>query len=101
MSRTYTDILAIHGKPATRMEFENLLSNSTFKKNRPRILVGGVGAWQLLNPKLRCALGIDTLILGQAEHSIVDVFRKAVNGEKLEGINEAETPEICENSNAR
>lgn len=80
VSRTYTDILALHGKPATQMEFEALLSNTAFTKNKPRILVGGAGAWQLLDSKLRRALGIDTVILGQAEHSIVDIFRKGVNG---------------------
>jgi len=96
VSRTYTSILGLHGKPATLMEFEALLSNRTLKKNRPKILVGGAGAWQLLNPELRTDLGIDTIILGQAERSVVNVIRKAMNGEQLDEVIEMEAPEMSE-----
>jgi radical SAM superfamily enzyme YgiQ (UPF0313 family) len=96
VSRTYTNILGFRGKPATLMEFESLLSNSALRKNKPTILVGGAGGWQLLGSRSRIDLGIDTLVLGQAERSVVSVFRRAVNGEELGEVIEMEAPEMGE-----
>jgi radical SAM superfamily enzyme YgiQ (UPF0313 family) len=93
VSRTYTGILGLHGKPATRVEFESLLSNSVFKEHKLRIIVGGSGAWQIPQANLQDKLGIDTILIGQAEHSIVEIFRKALDGEELEKVIVTQTPE--------
>jgi radical SAM superfamily enzyme YgiQ (UPF0313 family) len=93
VSRTYTGILGLHGKPATRVEFESLLSNSVFKEHKPRIIVGGSGAWQIPRADLQDKLGIDTILIGQAEHSIVEIFRKALDGEELKKVIITQIPE--------
>jgi radical SAM superfamily enzyme YgiQ (UPF0313 family) len=93
VSRTYTGILGLHGKPATRVEFESLLSNSVFKKHKLRIIVGGSGAWQIQRANMQDELGIDTILIGQAEHSIVEIFRKALDGEELEKVIVTQIPE--------
>lgn len=93
VSRTYTSILGFTGKPATRVEFENLLSKSVFRKYRPRIIVGGSGAWQIPRANMQDELGIDTVLIGQAEHSIVEIFRKALEGRELEKVIVTQIPE--------
>ena len=84
VSRTYTSILGLNGKPATFVEFEKLLSNPTLTRYGAKIIVGGSGAWQISTAGMQDQLGIDTILVGQAEHSLIQIFKKALNGEKLE-----------------
>lgn len=93
VSRTYTSILCLNGKPATLVEFEDLLSNFTFRKYKPKIIVGGSGAWQILRANMQDELGIDTVFIGQAEHSIIEIFRKALDGEELDKVITTQIPE--------
>jgi len=83
VSRTYTGIIGMNGKPVTRIEFENLLSNPVFKKYRPRVVLGGSGAWQVVKAGIQQELGIDSVVMGEAEEDVVKLFRKALNGEEL------------------
>ena len=84
VSRTYTGILGMNGKPATLVEFEKLLSNPALRRYGAKIMVGGSGAWQISTANMQDQLGIDTILIGQAEHSIIQIFRKALDGGKLE-----------------
>jgi len=93
VSRTYTSILGLNGKPASLVEFESLLSNSAFRKYKPKIIVGGSGAWQIPRANMQDELGIDTILIGQAEHSVIEIFRKALDGEELDKVITAQTPE--------
>ncbi len=93
VSRTYTSIFGINGKPATLVEFETLLSNPTLQKSRAKIIVGGSGAWQISTANMQHKLGIDTIVIGQAEHSLIQIFRKALNGEKLDRVITMQIPE--------
>ena len=86
VSRTYTGILGMNGKPATLVEFEKLLSNPALKRYGAKIVVGGSGAWQISTANMQEQLGIDAILIGQAEHSIIQVFRKALDGGKLEKV---------------
>ena len=93
VSRTYTSILGLNGKPATHAEFQDLLSNSALRKFKPRIIVGGSGAWQIPWANMQDELCIDTVLLGQAENSVIKIFRKALDGEELEKVIIARIPE--------
>ncbi len=83
VSRTYTSFIGISGKPMTAVEFEDLLSNPSLKKYRPKIIVGGSGAWQIVKAGVQDQFGIDTVVMGEAEEDVLEVFRKAVNREGL------------------
>ncbi|MBO3754842.1 MAG: B12-binding domain-containing radical SAM protein [Candidatus Brockarchaeota archaeon] len=83
VSRTYTSLIGIDGKPVTRVEFETLLSNHVFKKYRPKVVLGGSGAWQVVKTGVQQKLGIDSVVMGEAEEDVVNLFRKALNGEEL------------------
>ena len=86
VSRTYTGILGMNGKPATLVEFERLLSNPVLRRHGAKIMVGGSGAWQISTANMQDQLGIDTILIGQAEHSIIQIFRKTLDGGKLEKV---------------
>jgi len=86
VSRTYTSILGLNGKSATLVEFEKLMSNPVLRRYGAKIIIGGSGAWQISTANMQEQYGIDTILNGQAEHSIVQIFRKALDGEKLEKV---------------
>ena len=94
VSRTYTSILRLNGKPVTRREFEWLLRKKTLRKCRPKIVVGGSGAWQIPVLGLQEKLGVDLVVLGQAEAGVVDIFEKLLNGENIKGVVEVDQPEL-------
>lgn len=83
VSRTYTSLMGINGKPVTAVEFEDLLSKPVLRRHRPRIILGGSGAWQITRAGAQEELGINTVVMGEAEENIVEVFRKALRGEEL------------------
>jgi radical SAM superfamily enzyme YgiQ (UPF0313 family) len=83
VSRTYTSILGLDGKPATFARFEDLMNLPVLRENDPRIIVGGAGAWQISEANMQEALGIDTVVMGQSEHSLVELFRRSLAGENL------------------
>jgi radical SAM superfamily enzyme YgiQ (UPF0313 family) len=63
-----------------------LLSNPALRESKAKIIVGGSGAWQISNANMQDKLDIDAVLIGQAEHSIIQIFRKILSGEKLEKV---------------
>jgi len=67
--------------------FRKLLEKNAVKaarKNGLKVIVGGSGAWQLQeNPEIQKKLGIDCVIVGEAERLVPDVIRKGLQGEEL------------------
>jgi len=96
VSRTYTGILGINAKPATLVEFEDLLSNPLLRKYGSKIIVGGAGAWQISSANMQDEFGIDTILIGQAEHDIIQIFKKALTGEKLDKVITMQIPKDFE-----
>jgi radical SAM superfamily enzyme YgiQ (UPF0313 family) len=86
VSRTYTSILGLGGISLNRIEFEKLVCHPCLERFKPKIIVGGAGAWQIIDMRMQEALGIDTIVLGQAERTVVEIFRKALSGEKLKKV---------------
>jgi len=86
VSRTYTGILGLNGKPTTLVEFEKLLANPALRRYGAKIIVGGSGAWQISSANMQDKLDIDTILIGQAEHSLIQIFKKALAGEKLDKV---------------
>ena len=63
------------------------------RSNAPhaRVVMGGPGAWQLAqHDDLRRELWIDHVVMGYAEASVADAFRRIADGEELPVIIEAE-----------
>ena len=61
VSRTYTSIMGLTGRPITRIEFEKLLSHPALRAYGPKVVVGGSGAWQIVKAGLQEALGLSLI----------------------------------------
>ncbi|MHA1146057.1 MAG: B12-binding domain-containing radical SAM protein [Candidatus Helarchaeota archaeon] len=72
-------------KPYTYMKFEQVIR--TLRKYEKPIIVGGSGACQFeLRPEKQDELGIDTVVIGDADLVAVDIFKKVLEGKKLPKI---------------
>ncbi|MHA1264055.1 MAG: B12-binding domain-containing radical SAM protein [Candidatus Helarchaeota archaeon] len=82
VSFTYSTFLGWGSEPENLHAFQKIFRNKTLKKYKPKIIVGGAGAWQI-GPKAQELLGIDTIIIGEADEIAVKIFKKAVKGDPL------------------
>jgi radical SAM superfamily enzyme YgiQ (UPF0313 family) len=92
---TFTQLF--DGEAYMNIKFRELLSHSAVKRYRPRIIVGGPGAWQLEDKEVRGKLGIDCVVVGEGEKDVGPLFKRAVDGESLPEVvhgNVAATEEI-------
>ncbi|MFQ5909986.1 MAG: B12-binding domain-containing radical SAM protein [Thermoplasmata archaeon] len=83
VSLTYNSILGIGGESLDAFEFEQLMRNPVLSQYGPKIIVGGAGSWQVRNAGKMEELGVDTLVHGEGENAIPDLFRRALNDESL------------------
>ena len=65
------------------IEFKELVKHPSIRKHRPKVIVGGFGAWQLERKKVAESYGVDCVVIGEAEDAVAEIFKKAVNGEHL------------------
>jgi len=80
----FTELLG--GEAYMAIKFRELLNHPAIKRFKPKIVVGGPGAWQLESVETRKELGIDCVIVGEGEEVAGHIFEKAVNGETLPEI---------------
>ena len=81
---TFTSIFS--GDAYMKIKFQEVLEHPSLKKYKPKIVVGGPGAWQLTDAGVRKGLGITTVVLGEGEMVVPELFHRAVRGEPLPGI---------------
>jgi radical SAM superfamily enzyme YgiQ (UPF0313 family) len=62
-----------------------ILENSAIKRYRRnlKIVVGGQGVWEIIDSGLQNKLGIDTVVEGEGELAVPEIFKKAVQGYEL------------------
>ena len=95
---TFTQLLG--GEAYMAVKFRELLSRPVIQRFKPKIVVGGPGAWQLEDKQIRNNLGIDCVVIGEGERVVDSIFEKATNGEQLpevvfgEVVEEDEIPVI-------
>lgn len=85
VSKTYSSLLG-GGEPLNAIEFRKLAGHSSIRRHKPKVIVGGFGAWQLERKKMAEDFGIDCVVIGEGEQEIVDVFRKAVRGQQVSRV---------------
>jgi radical SAM superfamily enzyme YgiQ (UPF0313 family) len=89
------------GEAYMAIKLRELLNHPSIKRYRPKIVVGGAGAWQLLDSQARRRLGIDCVVVGEGERTTPSLFMDVVNGGKLpevvhgEPVPEQEIPVIA------
>ncbi len=95
VSRTYTSLLGFGGEPIAAAEFRELVTHPVLKKHKPKIMVGGAGAWQIIRGNMEEEYRIDTVVMGEGDTALA-LFRKAMNDEELPKTVETEKPELDE-----
>jgi radical SAM superfamily enzyme YgiQ (UPF0313 family) len=60
------------------VKFRELLSHPAIQMHKPKIIVGGPGAWQLEDGEIRNKLGIDCVVVGEGERVVGSIFDKAI-----------------------
>ncbi|MCX6674947.1 MAG: radical SAM protein, partial [Methanothrix sp.] len=70
------------GPPQNRSKFLSLLRHPLLEKYRPKIVVGGNGAWELMGEDV----GVDHIYLGEGEIDFPEVCRKILQGDHVPEI---------------
>lgn len=94
---TFTGLFG--GEAYMAVKFRELLTHPSIERYRPKIIVGGPGAWQLIGGVQR-KMGIDCVVLGEGEKVVGPLFERAVRGKPIpefvegEVVHEEEIPTI-------
>jgi radical SAM superfamily enzyme YgiQ (UPF0313 family) len=91
---TFTQVF--NGKAYMNLKFRELINHPAVRKHRPRIIVGGPGAWQLENRESRSRLGVDCVVVGEGDKVAGQLFEKAVKGEQLPEVVHGNVTEVEE-----
>ncbi len=81
---TFTQLFG--GEAYMAVKFRELLGHPAIKRYRPKIIVGGPGAWQLENTEIRNSLGIDCIVIGEGEKVAGSIFGRTANGEQIPDV---------------
>jgi len=71
------------GLPLMAWEFLRTLLKIHLSGYKPKIFVGGPGAWQLCNQGIRRVLGISCVVIGEGDEAVPPLFEKAIKGENI------------------
>lgn len=82
VSKTYSSLVG-GGEPMNAVEFKALAKHKAILTYKPKVIVGGFGSWQLERKRLTKDYGVDCLVVGAGQKTIVEMFKKAVAGEQL------------------
>lgn len=79
---TFTQIFSLRDSYMS-MKFKEILNDPVVQKYKPKIIVGGPGAWQLEDDKARRERGVNCVVVGEGEKVVNSLFNAAVKGEEL------------------
>jgi len=88
---TFAQVLG--GDGYMKVKFKEILNNRAVQQYKPKIIVGGPGAWQLEDSSVRTELGLDCVVVGEGEKALDSIIKKATNGEQLPGLVHGEVVE--------
>ena len=93
-TKVYSNIFGSSARPINAAESERVYRHPAIRKHKPKVVVGGAGAWQIDKTGSRERLGIDCVINGRAESRILEVFQMAEDGRDLPPTVNAPEPSI-------
>jgi radical SAM superfamily enzyme YgiQ (UPF0313 family) len=96
VSTTYNSLIGFGGEALNASEFKKLVSHPSISKYKPKIVVGGTGSWQINEINAQDKLGIDVLFQGEAEHDLASLFKKLMDGKKVDSYYTAQKPKMEE-----
>jgi radical SAM superfamily enzyme YgiQ (UPF0313 family) len=84
------------GEAYMTIKFREILNNPAIQKYKPKIIVGGAGAWQLESEERRSEFGVDTVVIGEGEKVIAQLCNDAIAGNPLPGMMHGPVAELDE-----
>jgi radical SAM superfamily enzyme YgiQ (UPF0313 family) len=90
----YSSIFGSSARPINAAESERVFLHPALRKYRPKIIVGGAGAWQIEQTDAFDRLHVDCAVIGRSETVLLDLFRKADAGEELPKVVVAPEPRL-------
>ena len=96
----YSKLAGENLMPLNAHEFIKIVTHPVIKKYRPKIVVGGPGAWQLEKADRLDEFNVDYLIDGEIERVFSDLFKRIMQGdpslERIIKIPKSEQPTVDE-----
>lgn len=96
----YSKLAGENSMPINAHEFIRIVTHPTIKQYRPKIVIGGPGAWQLEKANRLDEFKIDYLIDGEIERVFGELFRRIIAGdpslERIIKIPKKEQPTVEE-----
>jgi radical SAM superfamily enzyme YgiQ (UPF0313 family) len=77
----YSKLFGENLMPLNAHEFIRIVTHPVIQKYKPKIVVGGPGAWQLEKANRLDEFKIDYLIDGEIEHVFGELFRRIIEGD--------------------
>lgn len=92
----YAHLAGSAAEPINAVEFKRVILHPTLRAHRHhlKIIVGGPGAWQIEKMGLQDEWGVDTLVHGESENIVGDLFEAALHGQALPRRIECDSPPI-------
>ncbi len=81
---TFTQLLG--GEAYMTTKFKEILNHPAVQKYKPKIIVGGAGAWQLEDAETRKKFGVDCVIIGEGEKAVKALFNGGGLDAPLPGV---------------
>jgi radical SAM superfamily enzyme YgiQ (UPF0313 family) len=88
----YSNIFGSSARPINAYEAERVFLHPAIRKHRPKVIVGGAGAWQIEKTNSFERLGVDCVVIGRGEGVILDLFQRADAGEELPRVVRPDEP---------
>jgi radical SAM superfamily enzyme YgiQ (UPF0313 family) len=67
-------------------KFKEILNHPAVQRYKPKIVVGGPGAWQLEDDAVRLQLGVDCVVIGEGEKVVPRIFDNLAKGIQNPGV---------------
>ena len=90
----YSNIFGSTARPINAAESERIYLHPAIQRHRPKVIVGGAGAWQIDKTGSVARLGVSCVVNGRAEAVALELFQKAEAGEELPRLVQAPEPTI-------
>ncbi len=92
----YSGFYGSAAEPINAAEFHRLITHPVLRQYKAnfKLIVGGPGAWQIQHKNLQSEWGIDTIVNGEAEDVVLDLFAAAVAGEPVPAAVDCKSPRL-------
>ncbi len=92
----YSGFYGHAAEPINAAEFRRLITHPVLRqyKDNFKLIVGGPGAWQIQHANKQAEWRIETIVNGEAEDVVIDLFVKAAEGEALPETLNCKSPRL-------